>query len=106
MHNQSIYPFREPPLNLSIGGPSSIRFALFEAGDSLRRILASEIERIGLTETTLRVKGLNYANNSSQLVAATDHMRVVEALMDWIEKQLGCNVRHRVVHGASRGFGH
>ena len=39
------------------GGSSSIKFALFEAGDSLRRILEGEIERIGLPEATLRVKG-------------------------------------------------
>jgi acetate kinase len=30
------------------GGSSSIKFALFEAGGSLRRILEGRIERIGL----------------------------------------------------------
>jgi len=35
------------------GGSSSIKFALFEAGDSLRRILEGGIERIGLPEATL-----------------------------------------------------
>jgi acetate kinase len=49
------------------GGSSSIKFALFEAGDSLRRILAGGIERIGLPEATLRVKGLNPADNVSRL---------------------------------------
>ena len=39
------------------GGSSTIKFALFEAGDSLRRILEGAIERIGLPEATLRVKG-------------------------------------------------
>ena len=34
------------------GGSSSIKFALFEAGDSLRRILEGGIERIGLPEAT------------------------------------------------------
>ena len=32
------------------GGSSSIKFALFEAGNSLRRILEGGIERIGLPE--------------------------------------------------------
>ena len=32
------------------GGSSSIKFALFEAGDALRRILEGGIERIGLPE--------------------------------------------------------
>ena len=43
------------------GGSSSIKFALFEADDSLRRILEGGIERIGLPEATLRVKGMNLA---------------------------------------------
>ena len=44
------------------GGSSSIKFALFEVGDALRRILEGEIERIGLSEATLRVKGVNPAS--------------------------------------------
>ena len=40
------------------GGSSSIKFALFEAGDSLQRILEGGIERIGLPGATLRVKGV------------------------------------------------
>ena len=30
------------------GGSSSIKFALFDAGESLQRIIEGEIERIGL----------------------------------------------------------
>jgi acetate kinase len=55
------------------GGSSSIKFALFEASDSLRRILEGGIERIGLPEATLRVKGLDQADNFSRLVTAPDH---------------------------------
>ena len=50
------------------GGSSSIKFALFEAGDSLRRILEGTIKRIGLPEATFRVKGVNQADNFSRLV--------------------------------------
>ena len=39
------------------GGSSSIKFALFETGDSLRRILTGGIDRIGQPEATLRVNG-------------------------------------------------
>jgi acetate kinase len=88
------------------GGSSSIKFALFEAGDSLRRILEGSIERIGLTEATLRVKGLNPADNLSRPVAAPDHTVAVGALMDWIEERLGratlTAVGHRVVHGGPK----
>jgi len=55
------------------GGSSSIKFALFESGDSLQRILEGGIERIGLPDATLQVKGLNPADNVSRLVSAPDH---------------------------------
>ena len=88
------------------GGSSSIKFALFEAGDSLRRILEGGIERIGRPEATLRVKGLNEADNFSRVVTAPDHTVAVSALMDWIEEH-SCRdalsaVRHRVVRGGPK----
>jgi hypothetical protein len=43
------------------GGSSSIKFALFEANNSLRWILEGGIERIGLPDATLRVKGSSQA---------------------------------------------
>jgi acetate kinase len=88
------------------GGSSSIKFALFEAGDSLRRVLEGGIERIGLPDATLRVKGLNQMDNFSRPVAAPDHTLAVGALMDWIEERLGRDaltaVGHRVVHGGPK----
>ena len=88
------------------GGSSSIKFALFEAGDSLRRILEGAIERIGLPDATLRVKGLNQADNFSRPVTAPDHTVAVGALMDWIEERSGRDaltaVGHRVVHGGPK----
>jgi len=88
------------------GGSSSIKFELFEAGDSLRRILEGVIERIGLPEATLRVKGLNQADSFSRLVTAPDHTVAVGALMDWIEERGGRDaftaVGHRVVHGGPK----
>jgi acetate kinase len=88
------------------GGSSSIKFALFEAreaGASLCRILEGGIERIGLPEATLRVKGLNKADNFSRPLAAPNHTVAVGALMDWIEQRSGHEaltaVGHRVVHG-------
>ena len=62
------------------GGSSSIKFALFDAGDSLRRILEGGIERIGLPEVTLRVKGLNQADNFSRLVTAPYHTAALGGL--------------------------
>ena len=66
------------------GGSSSIKFALFEAGDPLKRILEGGIDRIGLSDAAFRVKGLNPADNFSRPVTAPDHTVTVDALMDWI----------------------
>jgi len=88
------------------GGSSSIKFALFEATDTLRRILEGGIERIGLPEGTLRVKGADPADSFSRPVTAPDHTAAVGALMDWIEERLGRDaltaVGHRVVHGGPK----
>src|SRR3984893_279149 len=88
------------------GGSSSIKFALFEAGGSLRRILQGGIERIGLPEANLRVKGLNQADNFSRSVTAPDHTVAVGILMDWIEERSGRDAvtaaGHRVVHGGPK----
>ena len=65
------------PANLHIltinGGSSSIKFALFEAAESLKRILAGGIERIGLPDATWHSKGVDQADNFSRSVTAPDH---------------------------------
>ena len=57
------------------GGSSSIKFALFEAGDSLRRILEGGIERIGLPEA--RALGLGTASEERNSGQATKAVHVV-----------------------------
>lgn len=85
------------------GGSSSIKFALFDSGDTPRRILGGVIERIGLPESMLHVKGLNPADDIIRPVSTPDHGAAVAALMDWIESRSGHDaliaVGHRVVHG-------
>ncbi len=87
-------------------GSSSIKFALFEADASLRRILAGGIEQIGLPAAVLRVKGLEPADNFSRSVPASDHKVAVVALMDWIGERFPggalSGVGHRVVHGGQK----
>ena len=88
------------------GGSSSIKFALFEAGDSLRRILEGGIERIGLPDAIFHVKGFDEMEDFSRLIAAPDHTAAVDALMDWVEQRIGRDaltaVGHRVVHGGPK----
>lgn len=85
------------------GGSSSIKFALFEVAGSFQRIVEGKIDRIGLPQATLNVKG---RDNFSKPVAASDHAAAVDVLMDWIEKCWGKEaltaVGHRIVHGGPR----
>lgn len=88
------------------GGSSSIKFALFEVNDSLRRVLEGSIERIGLPETTLRVKDWSLAGSFSRLIMKGDYTAAVDTLMDWIEERIGPDtltaVGHRIVHGGPK----
>ena len=89
------------------GGSSSIKFALFDVGETLRRILEGAIDRIGLPQATLHVNGESSADNFSRPAAASDHTAAVGALMDWIEKRIGAKltaVGHRVVNGEPKYY--
>ncbi|QVL29995.1 hypothetical protein KIH39_14085 [Telmatocola sphagniphila] len=85
------------------GGSSSIKFALFESRESPHRIVGGSIERIGLSESTLQVKGSNEADIFSRPVKAPNHRVAVDVLMDWIDKRIGREgftaVGHRIVQG-------
>ncbi len=69
------------------GGSSSIKFALFEANASLRRVLKGELARIGQSQATLTVNGTNATDNASRAVMAPDHTAAVDTLLDWLEQQ-------------------
>ena len=83
------------------GGSSSIKFVLFEAGDTLRRLAKGAISRIGLPQAMLEVKGVNPQNNTSRSVEAPNHAAAVGVVMDWLAEHGGAVVAvgHRVVHG-------
>jgi len=85
------------------GGSSSIKFALFEANNAMRRILAGRIEGVGLPQGGLVVKGRKKTDNFSRPVVVPDHTTAVNVLMDWVEERIGLSaltaVGHRVVHG-------
>jgi acetate kinase len=85
------------------GGSSSIRFAVYEAGETLRRRLEGKIDRIGLTGTSLIVKEPAEQPAAPRRLAAADHRTAVAVLLDWLETQPDfASVRavgHRVVHG-------
>jgi acetate kinase len=85
------------------GGSSSIRFAVFEAGETPRRQLSGKIDRIGLSGTILIVNDPAGKPQVLRHLAAADHSRAVAFLLDWLEAQpVFASVKaagHRVVHG-------
>jgi acetate kinase len=88
------------------GGSSSIKFALFDAGPTLPRILSGKIESIGQPQSTFTVKGQNPTDNFSRSITAPDHHAAVKALMDWIRERFPRGelsvVAHRIVHGGPK----
>ena len=85
------------------GGSSSIKFALYHAGEPLKRGLSGEVDRIGLSGTNLTFHDAHGKSQPGRKLDAADHKSAVNFLIDWLEEQNHfATVRavgHRVVHG-------
>lgn len=85
------------------GGSSSIKFALFEAGEAVTRTMGGAVQRIGSREASLRVKSLKPADEFTRPVTAPDHKAGLGVLMEWLQQIDDATpvaaVGHRVVHG-------
>jgi len=93
-----------PPCILTInGGSSSIRFAIYEAGEAGRLRLAGKIDRIGLSGTNLVVNDSEGTPHPPKALAAADHRAAVKSLLDWLDLQPVFTsvtaVGHRIVQG-------
>jgi acetate kinase len=86
------------------GGSSSIKFSLFDAANSMQRVLEGKIERIGLPGTTLTIA--NSPGIPPRKVAAADHAAaadsVVQVLSEYAHGSTLQAIGHRVVHGGSQ----
>ena len=85
-------------------GSSSIRFAVYDAGETPRRRHDGKIDRIGLSGTNLIVNDpAGKPQSPPRRLAAANHRTAVDFLLDWLEAQpvfASINaVGHRVVHG-------
>ena len=94
----------EPVSLLTInGGSSSIRFSIYEAGESPRLSLNGKIDRIGSSGTNLAVNDSAGKPQAALRLAAADHRTAAGFLLDWLEAQpVFASVQaagHRVVHG-------
>ena len=85
------------------GGSSSIRFAVYEAGETPLRRLGGKIDRIGSSGTNLIASDPAGKPQLPQPLAAADHRTAAGFLLDWLEAQpVFASVTaagHRVVHG-------
>jgi acetate kinase len=85
------------------GGSSSIKFALYQVGEPLKRGLHGTIDRIGLSGTNLAFQNADGKPSSSRKLTIANHKLAVDFLIDWLEAQLDFAsvkaVGHRVVHG-------
>ena len=85
------------------GGSSSIKFALYQTGEPLKRGLYGKVDRIGLSGTNLTFNDPAGKGQGNLSLAAADHKTAAIFLIDWLEKLNGFEsvraVGHRVVHG-------
>jgi acetate kinase len=85
------------------GGSSSIKFALYQAGEPLKRGLYGKVDRIGLDGTNLTFHDAEGKPPASRKLAAADHQSAANSLLDWLEARPDFAsvqaVGHRVVHG-------
>ena len=77
-HAKAVEASRESCSLLTInGGSSSIRFALYEEGEPLRRLLDGKVDRIGLSGTNLTFKDSTGQSQDSRTIDPADHRSAV-----------------------------
>ncbi len=85
------------------GGSSSIKFALYQINNSLRKQLSGKIVRIGLSGATLTYTDSSNNQKNSVAIDAGGYTAATNALITWLEPHLGnakpVAIGHRVVHG-------
>jgi acetate kinase len=85
------------------GGSSSIKFALYQVEEPLKRGLCGKVDRIGLSGTSLTFNHPTKKQQVSRSISVVDHKSAVNFLIDWLEEQKSLEsvraVGHRVVHG-------
>jgi acetate kinase len=77
------------PFVLTInGGSSSIKFALYPIGGTLKRSLHGKVDRIGLPGANLTFNDPTRNQQESRSIEASDHRSAADFLIDWLEEQL------------------
>ena len=102
VEDSSANPVKSSVLTIN-GGSSSIKFALYLIGKTLKRSLHGKVDRIGMPGANLIFNNLTRNQQDSRSIEASDHRSAADFLIDWLEEQIGFAsvkaVGHRVVHG-------
>ena len=84
-------------------GSSSLKFALFRAGEEPSRELTGKFERIGRPGAALTVRNLVTNKRDANTIEAADHVACIPLLIEWLERTIPVEavnaIGHRVVHG-------
>jgi acetate kinase len=103
-------PVKEAPAAILTinGGSSSIRFALFQAGEPVARLRAGKIERIGLPESRMVVGDGEGHGVESSAIDVRDHAGCVAHINEWLQRRM-TDIRlraigHRIVHGGTEYY--
>lgn len=85
-------------------GSSSIKLALFEAGDTPKQVCAAAVTNIGQPAPRIVVQG----EASPKPVAAPDHEAAAKLLVDWLKQASPDSsvtaIGHRIVHGGPQYY--
>lgn len=85
------------------GGSSSLKFALFQAGDTPVRLFSGMFERIGFPEGILTLNDVAGGTTERRTIHVPDHEACLDPLKRWLEERIRIDdilaIGHRVVHG-------
>jgi acetate kinase len=98
-------PRRSCVLTLN-GGSSSLKFAVFAAGDPIERVLAGRVERVGCESSELFIHDANGGRREGRAVKARDQAAAAALVIEHVGRGPGlaaiAAVGHRIVHGGGR----
>ncbi|MEP7069365.1 MAG: acetate/propionate family kinase [Usitatibacter sp.] len=88
------------------GGSSSIKFALYQQGDSPERGLHGKVDRIGVGQTTFAFDDPASSGKEIRGIGDLDHRSAAGFMFDWLDSRIGLAsinaVGHRVVFGGAK----
>ena len=85
------------------GGSSSIKFSLYQIGESLKQLFYGEIENIGTKNAKLNFTNTITGKKNITGINVANYDDAASFLIDWFQKQDGFTsvkaIGHRIVHG-------